>query len=254
MADDSRYMRELPVRIANTLVQKSMLELDAARYDMLTHLISVVRPEDEPGTIYSVSIGDYYAMKGCDRRNGQNYKDFKEHIDAIDKIRFWVKIDGKKTRLQWFHRLRIEERNGTIEYSFNEDVVPYLYKLQGGYTNDNKLYSMALESKYSKRLYRYLKSILNMGGITISIEDFCVMACPNPYKDEYKALKRRVLDAAQQEINEITDLVFIYKPIKRNSRRTTHIQITVVAKAANGEKERRQHAHNLLDGKTEDTP
>lgn len=252
--DESRYMRDYPVRIANTLIQKAQMDLTAAQYDILTHLVSVIRQDDLPGTIYKLSIGEYYAMKGCDKRNGQNYIDFRANIDVIDKMRFWVKIDGKKTRLQWFHVLRIEEGSGTIEYSFNDDVSPYLFKLTGNYTNDVKVYSLAMSSKYSKYLYRYLKSIIHLGGITVSVEDFCEMACPNPYKDEYKALKRRILEPAQEEINEMTDIVFLYKPIKKNSRKTTHIQFTVVPKAEVGEKDRRKRAHNLLDGKEPPTP
>lgn len=245
---ENRYLRELPVRIGNKLIQKSQVDLSAAQFDMLMHIVSVVRPTDVPGTIYSISIPEYFAMKGSDKRNGQNYIDFKENIEIIDRQRFWFKIDGKRTRLQWFHILRIEEGSGTIEVSFNDDVVPYLYNLTGEYTEAMKLNGMALSSKYSKKLYLYLKSIQALGGITITVEDFCEMACPNNYK-EFKNIKRWVLDVAQEEINDITDIVFLYKPIKRKSRKTTHIQFIVAPKPEKQERERREHAHAILDNR-----
>ena len=246
---ETLYMRELPVRIANNLIQKSQLDLTAAQFDILTHIISMVKPTEQPGHIYELYIKDYYEMKGCDKRSGGNYADFKSNIDAIDKLRFWIKIGEKKTRLQWFHILRIDEGSGTIEVSFNDDVVPYLYNLTGTYTERAKINGLVLESKYSKFLYYYLCSNANRGGITVSIEDFCKEACPNKYK-EYKDIKRRVLDVAKAEINALTDIVFLYEPQKRGgSRKYTHIKFTIVEKAMTDEakKMRRDRANAILD-------
>lgn len=245
--NETRYMRELPVRVANALIQKSQFDLTAAQFDILIHVISLKKPNDNPGTLYEFTIKDYYEMKGCDNRSGGNYADFKSNIDAIDKLRFWMSINGERVRLQWFHRLLIIPDSGTIKFSFNDDVVPYLYNLTERYTDAKKINSLVLKSKYSKYLYYYLCSHAYRVCFEITLEEFCKEACPNEYK-EYKDIKRRVLEVAKDEINEHTDISFLYEAKSHGvGKKITHIRF-IVGTAADGLKRGiYDKAHILLD-------
>lgn len=70
-----------------------------------------------------------------------------------------------------------------------------------------------MRSKYAIRLYEILKSYAYIGEYTTTIADLredLQIAGYTTYKD----IRRRVLDPAVEEINEITDIFADPKPIK----------------------------------------
>jgi plasmid replication initiation protein len=173
---------------------------------MITHIASLIKPEDKPGTIYVITIGELCRVCGWDASNGWNYQDIKTQLDAIDRQTKWIKQDdGREVRFRWFDRLEMERLSGTITVSFHYTIEPYLYGVEKRFTQyiSNCIYAM--KSRYSKYLYEWLKSFEAQRQIAVSLEDFSRYVCPNEYT-EFKSIKQRILDTAIKEINEMSDI------------------------------------------------
>lgn len=218
------YLRELPVRKSNLLIQQSRYTLSARQFDLITHLASLIKPENKPGTIYNITIGELCRVCGWDDKNGGNYKDIKAQLDAIDRLTKWIKQeDGREVRFRWFDRLEMEENSGTIEVSFHSTIEPYLYGVERRFTQYIAENIYAMKSKYSKFLYEWLKSYERQGHIGIELDDFSKYVCPNDYP-EYKGINQWILTPALKEINEMTDITVKCEAKKtRGSRKTNYL-------------------------------
>lgn len=216
-------LRELPVRKNNLLIQKARYKLTAKQFDIITYVVSMVKPQDLPGTMYSFSVKDFCMLLGIDSRNGWHYRSVKDELQHLADKSIWVPTDDGKERLtRWFDDVMIDRGNGTIEVSFHKSIWHYIYEVRKQFTQYPASHSYALSSKYSKYIYDFLKSWQSQGTITVSIEDFIKYDCPCPYT-QYKNLRQKVLDVAVSEINKLTDISVSYEPIKIKSRSYTHL-------------------------------
>lgn len=221
-------IRELPVRKSNLFIQRARYSLTAQQFDIINFIISKIKPTDSIGELYTFSISELCNVIGVNPHN--QYTSIKRDIDAIDRLRLWIPMGEKEVRIQWFHKLRMYEGSGTIEASFNEDLKPFLFNITKGFTQYPACRSYDLRSKYSKYLYDYFSSVSYKGSQTIALEYFNKYLCPNEY-EAFKSIKQKILDVAVNEINEKTDLIVSYEPIKQNSRKTTHLSFTIQKKA-----------------------
>lgn len=222
-------LRELPVRKSNLLAQKARYMLTAKQHDIITYMASKVLPNDECGKLYKFSIKEFCQITNIDYKNGWHYKTVKEELQKLADKSVWVPSeDGKKEVLtRWFDEVMIDKGNGIIEVSFHKSMKPYFYDLQKGYFQNPASHSYALNSKYAKHLYDFLKSCEGMKQRTISLEDFKKYVCPCKYS-EYYNLRQRVIEPAVKEINSLTDITVSYEPMKyKGSRKYNYITFTI---------------------------
>lgn len=122
-----------------------------------------------------------------------------------------------KVLTRWVSRVEYVEGTGTVKLAFTNDVIPLLSDLKNKFT----LYALAeiakLNSTYSHRLYEHLVRWRSVGETPkISIADLRVLL--GVEQGEYartEAFKRRVLDFAVDQINELTDLSCRYEQLKK---------------------------------------
>ena len=108
---------------------------------------------------------------------------------------------------------------------------PFILHLQEKYTQYDLIYTLNFKSKYSIRLYEYLKSIhfnkFKQHQLTVEIDKFQNML-DSPYKT-FRDFNVNVLKPAHKEINTLSDIIFNYE-LERQGRRVTEIKITVTVK------------------------
>jgi plasmid replication initiation protein len=108
---------------------------------------------------------------------------------------------------------------------------PYLLQLKEKFTEYELIYTLNFKSKYSIRLYEFLKSIhynkKEAYTQIIPINKFQSML-DSPYTT-FKDFHTRVLKPAQKEINSYSDIVFSYE-LETSGRKTTQIKIEVKPK------------------------
>ena len=240
-----KALREAQVVKSNELIQKSRHNLTPLQFDLLTFVMTQIHTFDRAGQRYKLYIKDFCEVVGIDSRSGA-YTRVKKALDAIDKITVWIPKGNKEVRIRWFNILQMEEGSGEITLSFHEEIEPHLIGLTKNFTKYEAEQSYALKScKYSKYLFDFLVSNLNRGEITISLEDFNKYVCPNNYK-EYRDINKWILQPALAEINNITDITANYEPLKKNSRKTTHLHFSIKAVKGFAEKLIRQNNRTLV--------
>lgn len=216
---------------ANALIQKSRFSLSTQQQKIVLFLISQIEPQDEDFNLYEFKIADFCRVCGIDPQ-GDNYTALKNQIKAISDKSLWIELEsGEETLLRWIERPYISKRNGTIKIKIDREMKPYLLQLKERFTEYELIYTLNFKSKYSIRLYEYLKSIhyrkLKPYERTMDIEKFQKLLDSN--YTEFKDFHTRVLKPAQKEINTYSDIIFEYELIKEG-RKAVAISFTIKTK------------------------
>ena len=231
LEDDAiAYKRNLLVVKANELIQRSRSQLTAQQYDILSYLISKIKPREEPEHLYSFSIKEFCKLRNKDATEGWYYTTIKNDIQAIASINLWILQENGKERLtHWIDDAFIEKGNGIIEISFHKSIYPYLFSLRENFTAFPLEYTLCLKTVYAKILYELLKSMERLNGARFLDISYLMKQMGVDYKYYYD-FKRFVLDKAIKEINELTDLEVIAIPKRlnpNNKRAVSHIAFTI---------------------------
>lgn len=112
-----------------------------------------------------------------------------------------------------------QDKNGKIEISINNHIVPFLTDIAKGFTAYSAVVAMALKSSYSQRLYELCSRFKDTKKWFVAPDTLREMLnLPKSYEN-YKNLRMRVLDAPQKELKELfdtgqCDLHFSYQEIR----------------------------------------
>lgn len=216
---------------ANTLIQRSRFSLSAQQQKIVLFIISQIEPYDEEFKIYEFKITEFCRVCGIEPK-GDIYSLLKNQIKAISDKSLWIELEsGEETLVRWIEKPYIDKKSGIIKIKLDEEMKPYLLQLKERFTEYDLIYTLNFKSKYSIRLYEYLKSIhykkLQPYNQTISIDKFQKML-DSTYED-FKDFHTRVLKPAQKEINTYSDILFNYELIKEG-RKVVAIVIDIETK------------------------
>lgn len=216
---------------SNKLIQQARFSLSTQQQKIILYIISQIQPYDEEFKLYKFKITDFCNICGIEPK-GDMYSLIRTQIKNISDKSLWIEKDnGEETLVRWIEKPYIDKRSGIIKIKLDEDMKPYLLQLKERFTEYELIYTLNFKSKYSIRLYEYLKSIhykkLEKYKTTISIDKFQKILDSN-YK-EFKDFHTRVLKPAKKEINEYSDIIFDYEFIKEN-RKITDIVLFIETK------------------------
>ena len=221
--------RNYKVVKSNDLVQKSRFQLSAQEQKIILYLISKIKPDHEKFETQALSIGEFCRVCGINI-NGKNYNDIKSAVKELADKSIWVMLDnGEETVIRWIERPFFNKRAGTIRVKFDDYMKPYLLQLHERFTQFELLYTLAMKSQYSIRLYEILKSYEYKRNIVLSIKELKEQLFATQYS-RYPDFKRNVLDKALKEIDELSDLNISYQVIKEG-RTYTKFQFSIQLKS-----------------------
>lgn len=217
------------VAMRNELIQKSRYQLTKQEQKIILFMVSKITPYDEPGTEYPFSFAEFETVCNLNREGGKEKIRIGEALRALKTKPLEIRLSEKKRVItSWFNEAVIDDETQEVKISFSKYLVPYLYNLQSFYTQFSLSNVLPMRSKYSIRLYEYLKSVKSKGHKqTFSVEEIKERVGSENY-DKYKDFRVRVLERAVEEINTYSDLMVSYKEIK-TGRRVTHIEFTIIA-------------------------
>lgn len=117
--------------------------------------------------------------------------------------------------IPWFTKSVYLKHEAAIEVEINRHVLPYITQLETEFTTVRLERMGRLTSVYAVRLYEMLHQYLSLGKRDIDLTWFKQrLQIENEYPDIYD-LKKRVIDPAVKQINELTDLDVSYVQKKR---------------------------------------
>lgn len=218
---------------ANELIQKNRFELTLTEQKTVAYICSMIQPiqTEESGfqLEYEFRIREYCRMCGIDYDNGKNYQDVKATLKKLRDKSMWLTLpDGSETTVGWLAKATTNKRSGIAHIKLDEDMVPYLFDLKQKFTQYQLYNVLGMKSAFSVRIYELMKSYSFRHTITFEIEELKRLLMVENVKsyNRFPDFRRRVLEKAQEEINELTDINMSFEPIKAG-RKVTSIRFII---------------------------
>lgn len=220
--------REYLVVKSNELVQKSRFELSLAEQKTIAFICALIKPIDAVDRAkgvpfqleYDFNIRDYCKICGFSYESGKNYADIKATLKKLSDRSMWVEIGDEEVLCRWLAKVRTNKKSGIAHIKIDEDLVPYLFDLGQKFTQYQLYNILGFKSAFSVRLYELMKSYAYLKSKTFEIDELkALLSVENvkSYKD-FSLFRARVLEIAEREINELSDITISYEPINKGRK------------------------------------
>lgn len=212
---------ELIVQHNNLMEARYRLSLQEKR--LVLWLASQVKLTDEDFKEHVLSINEFAKLTGV--RKDRLYSDLQTITRRLMQriISIYPIGENRLIQVAWLGGADYKFDEGTVSLSFHPHLQPFMLNLRDHFTALNLSDLMGLQSVYSVRIFELLKQYESIGKREISLKDlreYCGIA-PDKYK-KFNNFKKRILESAQREINEKTDLEIRFEEIK-NVRQVSSI-------------------------------
>jgi plasmid replication initiation protein len=251
--DEFEYIdkkRQMMVFKSNNLIRNSKFTLSAQEINIINLLVSKIKPKANEFEEITIDIGEFCKICGISD-SGSNYKEVQDTISKLKSKVVWVKIGEKEAQsISWIDSAYINYNPevNILKLKLSDSLKPFFLQLKKQFTQYSLELTLSLKSKYSKRIYELLKCELYRGKLFIEIDALKKkLECEN-YK-KWDHFKTKVIEIAQREINEYSDLTFSYSVLS-TKRKFTHIEFIITEKNSFSERllaaEKRQERLNNI--------
>lgn len=208
---------------ANELIQKNRFELSLQEQKTIAFMCSMIKPIEAKNRAkgidfqleYDFSIRDYCKVCGIDYNNGKNYSDIKNILKKLADRSMWLDDGNGEVLVRWLAKVRTNKRSGTARIELDRDLIPYLFDLGQRFTQYQLHNILAMKSAFSVRIYELMKSYLFQKSKVFDIDELKYLLMVENVKSyvNYKDFRIHVLEKAQNEINELTDINILIEPV-----------------------------------------
>jgi plasmid replication initiation protein len=178
----------------------------------------MIRVDDKELQEYALKIDDYLKLINS---NSKNMDFIKEKAKELMNNPF--EIDSKI--FNWCSMVDLKKIDGYIVFDIHPKLKPYLLELKdrGNFTQYKIMNILSLKGEYSPRFYEFLTMEYNQyiayhksaRSFTLEMKiDYLreIFKIPKTYR--YHDIKRQILDKAQKQFKEKTDIQFTYQEEK----------------------------------------
>jgi len=220
------------VRKANSLIEATY-KLSAIEQKIVLYLISTVSPADDDFKPYQFKIKNFFEFIG---QSETNYTWLEENLLSLKNRNLrivYANEDGKKVILNvnWLSSSKYVEGSGCVDLRFDPNMRPFLLQLKSRFTNYRLSNVVQLKSQFSIRIYELLKQYEKIGKRSFGLYDLrSILGIDDDQYQQYTDFRKRVILAAQAELEEKTDICFTFKET-RVSRKVDVITFFIKANA-----------------------
>lgn len=220
---------------ANELIQKNRFELSLPEQKTIAFICSMIKPVDGKQNIlqmeYDFNIRDYCKVCGLDYNNGNNYADIKAILKKLSDRSMWLDDGNGEVTVRWLAKVRINKRSGLAKIEIDRDLAPYLFDLGQRFTQYQLNNILAMKSAFSVRIYELMKSYSFQKNKTFDIDELKHLLMVENVKSyaNFKDFRIYVIEKAQQEINELSDINIYYEPIFKG-RKVVKVKFRIESK------------------------
>jgi len=161
----------------------------------------------------------------------QNETHLKQFAKKLMSKPLEVNLEGGGFEIyNWFSKVRYKD--GLFTVRIDKDLKPYLLQLKKRFVKYNLKYVLQFESQYSIRIYQFLKEYEKLKKRYFDVEELQdLLQVPKSYR-RYDNFKRKVLEVAEKEINEHTDLFITFEEEKKG-RKVVRLIFRIFTKVQN---------------------
>lgn len=173
---------------------------------------------------YRISINDI--DKKFIKMNRQKLSQFQYEI--MKKPLMLPNKKGEyKITVNWFSDIEYIPETMEFEIGFSSKLIPFIFQLKRNFSTYSINEIINFKSSYSIRIYEFINQYrtLKNKNFTINLEEFCEILNLSKSMRATTNLKDKVLNKAQQELREHSNLTFTYELLK-DGRKYTKIKFT----------------------------
>jgi plasmid replication initiation protein len=231
----------------NDLIQKSRHQMDLQEQKIILYMISKIKPSNMDFTEQVFSIAEFCRIIGADDDNGGNYEHIKKTLGKLLCRFVWVTSeDGSERSLRWVDKVVMNKRSGIVKLKIDDDLKPFLLDLQENFTQYSLIYTLAMRSQYSTRLYELLKSYQYKKYVIFDMDELRRLLFAERWQ-RGNDMKRKVLDIAVKEINKLGDISVTYELIKEG-RKFSEVRFDITQKDVCGRLSAWARISEVIDG------
>jgi len=224
--------RNMMVAQGNELIRHARNQYSEQEQNVIYFMISRVKPDDKELMTQTFTIKELCKVLGLSPDQGKNIADMKAAIKNLADKSAWVEVqDGKEVLVRWVDTYTIDHNKNTIEARISQSMEPFLIGLRerGFYTQSELVYFLALQSKYSKRMYEILRSYINFRPEYqnrqiiqyYSIDELRGLLGVGDKLPRFNDFKRNAIKLSIQQINQLTDIEILYADEEKSGRKVT---------------------------------
>lgn len=234
---------ELVVK-SNRLVEASYrLDLDEQRVILAAIVAARETQSGLDGDFVTIEARAFAGIFGIDERSV--YQQMKAALDSLYERSITIKdVDpetgkARTTRMRWLTQQSYIDGAGRLQLQFSPKVVPYITRLESEFSSYEIQQISGLSSTHAIRIYEILVQYLPVGVRVVEVQWLKETLEITAMYPAIKDLKKRVIDAAVEQINERTDLNVSYDQ-RKTGRAVTHLVFKVKTKRRKPEGQRQQ--------------
>ena len=211
------------VNQSNDLIN-SQQDLTLTERRIIFSLISLVQPEDKEMKTYILPVRDLAELIGISEKSF--YDRVEKAVDSLQsKVLIIEKMDSQGNlvlvdKINWIQQATYLKRKGLVRIKLSDGLAQYLLDLKS-FTKYHLYNVLQLKSEYSWRIYELLKEKepLQQKRIIRYSELRRLLNIPDDKLTDFRNFKRIVLNKAQEELKEKTDIYFEYETYKKYGRK-----------------------------------
>lgn len=209
---------------SNSFVE-ARYKLSLAEQRLVLSVISQIEPEDEDFNTYSINVSDFIELAGV--RNKNAYSQMKKITDSLQTKLIIINKGDSELRATWFSTAEYFKGKGYVEVEISPKLKPYLLKLKERFTTYKLKTVMQLKSIYSIRIYELLKQYEKIGKRVFVVDDLKEKLGVEEKYSLYGDFKKKILQVAEKELAEKTDIYFTFKEIKEG-RKVVFVEFNIL--------------------------
>ena len=235
---------------SNCLVEASY-KLTIQEQRIILLMASMVKPEDEDFQIYRIKIKDFLDLVGI--KDQGKYPEIKKITRTLRSRELIIHKPGSELQIGWLSSAEYFDGKGYVELEFSPKLKPYLLKLKEFFTSYQLKNVIQLKSVYSIRIYELLKQYEKIGKRDMELDELrYILGIEDKKYPMYANLKQKILNPAQKELEEKTDLSFKFEELKEG-RKVKAIRFLISKNERIIKKEKEEKLMKLASSKTDNS-
>ncbi|MBF0231925.1 MAG: replication initiation protein, partial [Desulfamplus sp.] len=202
---------------ANQLIE-AKYKLSLSEQKIVLNYISKIKPGDDDFQEYSFTVDEIRDALGLSKKTKSLYEDLYQLSEQIFSKPLGMKDEKGFVFFNWFSKIRFD--GSTLTLRSDPDLKPYLLQLKSHFTKYQLKNVIRLKSIYAIRIYELMKQYEKIGCRKFNLEELKELLGIKGKYEQFFNFRKRVLEPAERELNEFTDLCISYGHIKTGKKVT----------------------------------
>lgn len=212
----------------NELIQKNRFELSLTEQKTVAFICSMLKRINKNEDIqeitfqlrYEFNIRDYCKVCGIDYAGGKNYKSIKDTLKHLSDRSMWIEDEKSEKLMRWLSYVEVNKNSEKVLIEVDRTIAPFLFELKEKFTKYQLFNILAMRSAFSVRMYELLKSYAYLKDKVFELNELKRLLGVETVKsyERFPDFRRKVLEVAEREINELTDINIKYEAIKKGKK------------------------------------